>query len=143
MIWVRRGFWSKGAGFSAFLAFILAAAIEICRMMKPALVPDFNAPFIAAFAAAAMFRSMPALWRLFEQEAKASALADTYASKVVRAARLFGAIELLPRRRAGVQENATDALAAAQLRIAELERQVRALEAELDFYRLTGRKSGR
>lgn len=143
LIWVKRGFWSKGAGFSAFLAFVLAMAVEICRTMKPALVPDFNAPFIAAFAAATMFRSMPALWRLFEQEAKASALADTYESKVVRAGRLFGSIELLPRRRATAAPDPADALAAAQARIADLERQVRALEGELDFYRLTGRKSGR
>ena len=68
-IWLRRGFWSRGAGLSAFLAFTLSLALQFGRLIVPGLTPDFTAPYIAAVAAAVAFRAMPALWKLFENEA--------------------------------------------------------------------------
>jgi glycopeptide antibiotics resistance protein len=96
MIWLRRGFWSKGVGLSAFVAFFLSAAIQFGRLIKPGLIPDVTDPFIAAFAAAAMFRAMPELWKLFEQEAKSSIQRDSNAVDVVRAGSLFMGIEVQP-----------------------------------------------
>jgi hypothetical protein len=97
MIWLRRGFWSKGAGFSAFLAFSLSAALQIGRAMKPGLMPEVTDPFIAAFAAAATFRAMPELWKLFEQEAKSSIQRESNAVDVMRAGGLFMGIEVRQR----------------------------------------------
>jgi VanZ family protein len=97
MIWLRRGFWSKGAGFSAVLAFLLSAAIQFGRLLKPGLVPDVTDPFIAAFAAAVTFRAMPELWKLFEQEAKSSIQRESNAVDVVRAGGVFMGIEVQPR----------------------------------------------
>ena len=94
MIWLRRGFWSKGAGLSAFLAFFLSAALQSARLLKPGLVPDVTDPFIAAFAAAATFRAMPELWKLFEQEAKSSIQRETNAVDAVRAGGLFMGVEV-------------------------------------------------
>jgi VanZ family protein len=94
MIWFRRGFWSKGAGFSAFLAFFLSAAIQFGRLVKPGLMPDVTDPFIAAFAAAATFRAMPELWKLFEQEAKGSIERESNAVDAVRAGGLFMGVEV-------------------------------------------------
>ncbi len=94
MIWLRRGFWSKGAGLSAFLAFFLSAALQFGRLLKPGLVPDVTDPFIAAFAAAATFRAMPELWKLFEQEAKSSVLRENNAVDAVRAGGLFMGVEV-------------------------------------------------
>jgi VanZ family protein len=153
MIWLRRGFWSRGAGFSAVLAFGLSLAIEIGRSMKPGLTPEFTDPFIAAAGAAVTFRVMPALWKLFEQEAKTSILRDTYATKVARVAQVFGIVELLPRLRHPHKEAAlnssaqppdyADQLSVALRRIAELEGMNREQERELDFFRHTDGKSGR
>jgi VanZ family protein len=105
MIWLRRGFWSKGAGLSACLAFSLSLAIEIGRLMKPGLVPDFTDPFVAATGAFGTFSAMPTLWKMFEHEAKISVLHDTHAAEIERAARLFDLAELLPsqRQRPGFQ----------------------------------------
>jgi VanZ family protein len=86
MIWVRRGFWSKGRGFSAFLAFTFSLLVEIGRWFKPGFRPDFSDPLIAAAAAALAFRSMPTLWRMFEREATMSAPVDLYVAKLRRAA---------------------------------------------------------
>jgi hypothetical protein len=143
MIWLKRGFWARGAGFSAVLAFVLSLSIEIGRAMKPGLTPEFTEPFIAAAGGALTFRAMPALWRLFEQEAKTSILRDTYASRIARVAQVFGIIELMPRmqaRRAQAVDYA-DQLSAAHERITELERTVREQARELEFFRQPGRKS--
>ena len=142
MIWLRRGFWSKGAGFSALVAFALSLAIEIGRSMKPGLTPEFAEPFIAAAGAALTFRAMPALWKLFEQEAKTSILRDTYASKVARVAQVFGIVELMPRLQPLRQETAddTDRLSLALQRIAELEQTVREQERELNLFKQAERK---
>jgi glycopeptide antibiotics resistance protein len=78
MVWVRRGFWAKGAGFSAFVAFGLSLAMEVARLMKPGLRPDFSNPVIAAAAAAIAFKVMPTLWRMFEREAMLSGTLDSY-----------------------------------------------------------------
>jgi VanZ family protein len=99
MIWLRRGFWSKGAGLSAVLAFLLSAAFEFGRLMKPGLTPDVTNPFIAAFAAAVTFRAMPELWKLFEQEAKSSVQLSSNAVDVMRAGGVFGGIEVQPQTR--------------------------------------------
>jgi VanZ family protein len=96
MIWLRRGFWSKGAGFSAVLAFLLAVALQFGRLMNPGLVPDVTDPFIAAFAAAATFRAMPELWKLFEQEAKSSIQRESNAVDFMRAGGVFIGIEVQP-----------------------------------------------
>jgi len=96
MIWLRRGFWSKGAGLSAFLAFFLSAALQFTRLLKPGLIPDVTDPFIAAIAAAATFRAMPELWKLFEQEAKNSVPRESNAVDVMRAGGLFMGIEVKP-----------------------------------------------
>jgi hypothetical protein len=143
MIWLKRGFWAKGAGFSAVLAFVLSLAIETGRAMKPGLTPEFTEPFIAAAGAALTFRAMPALWRLFEQEAKTSILRDTYASKIARVAQVFGIVELIPRTQPPRAEAVDYAgqLFAAHQRIAELERTVQAQEHELELFRQPGRKS--
>ncbi len=84
MIWLRRGFWSRGAGLSAFVAVILSVAIECARLIKPGLTPDFTKPYIAAAAAAIAFRAMPGLWKLFEDEAIRSARLDSYAIALAR-----------------------------------------------------------
>ncbi len=69
MIWVRRGFWSRGALFSAIVALLLSLIIELGRWMNLGLRPDFTDPLIAAFGAALAFMAMPYLWRMFEREA--------------------------------------------------------------------------
>jgi len=97
MIWLRRGFWSRGAGLSAFVAFFLSLAIESTRLIKPGLTPDFTEPYIAAAAAAIAFRAMPGLWKLFEDEAIRSARLDSYAIALARAGL---EIQHAPRRRA-------------------------------------------
>ncbi len=142
MIWLKRGFWAKGAGFCAGLAFVLSLAIEIGRAMKPGLTPEFTEPFIAAVGAAITFRAMPALWRLFEQEAKTSILRDTYASKIARVAQVFGIIELMPKTQALRPETVeyTDQLSAAHERIAELERTMQEQERELEIFRQPNRR---
>ncbi len=89
MVWLRRGFWSKGARFSAFLAFAISLAIEIGRAAKPDIDPNFTAPFVAAVAAAAAFRVMPALWKLFEEEAKSSVLRDSYSAQLEQVPTIF------------------------------------------------------
>ena len=78
MVWLRRGFWSSGTKFSAALAFFLSLAMELARMMKPGLRPDFSDPVIAAFAAGAAFKALPFLWRMFELEAARSGTLDSY-----------------------------------------------------------------
>jgi len=78
MVWLRRGFWGRGAAFSAFLAFTLSMLMEIGRWLKPDLRPDFSDPVIAAIGAAAAFKAMPYLWRMFEHEAMMSGTLDTY-----------------------------------------------------------------
>ncbi len=78
MVWLRRGFWSSGAKFSAVLAFSLSLLMELGRMMKPALRPDFTDPIIAAVGAAAAFKAMPILWRMFEREAMRTGTLDSY-----------------------------------------------------------------
>jgi VanZ family protein len=82
MVWVRRGFWSNGAGFSAFVAFALSLAMEIARLMKPGLRPDFSDPIIAAAAAAIAFKVMPVVWRMFEREAMLSGALDSYIAEM-------------------------------------------------------------
>jgi glycopeptide antibiotics resistance protein len=84
MVWLRRGFWSSGAKFSAILAFILSLLMEIGRMMKPGLRPDFSDPIIAALGAAAAFKSMPYLWKMFEREAARSGSLDSYIAQMQR-----------------------------------------------------------
>jgi hypothetical protein len=64
--------------------------------MKPGLIPDVTDPIIAAFAAAATFRAMPELWKLFEQEAKSSIQRESNAVDVMRAGGLFMGIEVQP-----------------------------------------------
>lgn len=96
MIWLRRGFWSRAAGLSAVLAFILSLVIELGRLIKPGLTPDFTDPFIAAAAAAVAFRAMPGLWKLFENEAINAVRLDSYAVDLAQASRLF-AVEVQPR----------------------------------------------
>ena len=78
MVWLRRGFWSSGAKFSAFVAFSLSLLMELGRFMKPGLRPDFSDPIIAAAAAALAFKAMPILWRMFEREAARSGSLDSY-----------------------------------------------------------------
>jgi VanZ family protein len=137
MIWLKRGFWARGAGFSAVFAFVLSLSIEIGRSMKPGLTPEFAEPFVAAAGAALTFRAMPALWRLFEQEAKTSILRDTYASKIARVAQVFGIIELMPRMQAPRAETVDYAgqLSAAHEHIALLERTVQEQARELEIFR--------
>lgn len=78
MIWLRRGFWARGALFSATLAFGLSMLMEIGRLLKPGLRPDFSDPLIAALGAAVAFKAMPILWRMFEREAARSGSLDAY-----------------------------------------------------------------
>jgi VanZ family protein len=78
MIWLRRGFWSSGATFSGSLAFILSMLMELGRLMKPGLRPDFSDPIVAALGAAIAFKSMPTLWKMFEREAARSGSLDSY-----------------------------------------------------------------
>jgi hypothetical protein len=52
--------------------------MELARMVKPGLRPDFSDPIIAAIAAAAAFKAMPFLWRMFEREAARSGSLDNY-----------------------------------------------------------------
>jgi VanZ family protein len=78
MVWLRRGFWSSGGKFSAFLAFSLSLLMELGRMVKPGLRPDFSDPIIAAVAAAVAFKAMPFLWKMFEREAARSGSLDSY-----------------------------------------------------------------
>jgi hypothetical protein len=92
MIWVRRGFWSKGAAFSATVAFFLSLLVEIGRWLKPGLRPDFSDPVIAAAAAAIMFRAMPTLWRMFEREVTRSAPVDRYVAPRRTSAERAGAV---------------------------------------------------
>jgi VanZ family protein len=92
MVWLRRGFWGRGAVFSAFLAFALSMLMEVGRWLKPDLRPDFSDPVIAAIGAALAFKSMPYLWRMFEREAMLSGTLDSYIAQhfgtVARAARI-------------------------------------------------------
>jgi hypothetical protein len=97
MVWLRRGFWSRGARLSAFLAFCLSMLVEACRLMKPGLTPDFTDPFIAAIGAGVTFFAMPVLWKMIEQEAKMSAFRDNHLAEVERVALLFNVTELHPR----------------------------------------------
>jgi len=90
MVWLRRGFWSSGTKFSASLAFFLSLAMELARMMKPGLRPDFSDPVIAAFAAGAAFKAMPFLWRMFEREAARSGTLDSYIAGLQREAEPAG-----------------------------------------------------
>ncbi len=83
MVWLRRGFWSSGTTFSAFLAFSLSLLMEFARMMKPGLRPDFSDPVIAALAAGIAFKAMPFLWRMFEREAARSGTLDSYIAEHV------------------------------------------------------------
>ena len=78
MVWLRRGFWSSGAKFSAILAFSLSLAMELGRMLGPGLRPDFSDPIVAAIGAAVAFKAMPFLWRMFEREAARSGTLDSY-----------------------------------------------------------------
>jgi VanZ family protein len=78
MVWLRRGFWSSGTTFSASLAFALSLTMELARMMKPGLRPDFSDPVIAAIAAGIAFKALPFLWRMFEREAARSGTLDSY-----------------------------------------------------------------
>ncbi|HEX4504792.1 MAG TPA: hypothetical protein VH722_03600, partial [Alphaproteobacteria bacterium] len=98
MIWLRRGFWSRGAGLSAILAFSLSLAMQFGRLITPGLTPDFTDPYIAAVAAAVAFRAMPTLWKLFENEAINAARLDSNVVELARASRLF-AVEVQPRLR--------------------------------------------
>jgi hypothetical protein len=84
MVWLRRGFWSSGGKFSAVLAFSLSLAMELGRMLGPGLRPDFSDPIIAAAAAAAAFKAMPFLWRMFEREAARSGTLDSYIAGLPR-----------------------------------------------------------
>jgi VanZ family protein len=84
MVWLRRGFWSSGTKFSAFLAFTLSLLMELARMMKPGLRPDFSDPIIAAVAAGIAFKVMPFLWRMFEREAARSGTLDFYIANMQR-----------------------------------------------------------
>jgi VanZ family protein len=84
MIWLRRGFWSSGTKFSGFLAFTLSMLMEIARMMKPGLRPDFSDPIVAALGAAAAFKAMPYLWKMFEREAARSGTLDSYIAEMQR-----------------------------------------------------------
>lgn len=86
MVWLRRGFWSSGAIFSAFLAFSLSMLMEVGRLMKPGLRPDFSDPIVAALGAAIACKSMPTLWRMFEREAARSGSLDTYIAGLQRVA---------------------------------------------------------
>ena len=64
MVWLRRGP-VPGAGIIASgLAFYLSLVIEVGRWFKSGLVPDPNAPLIAAAAAYMAWRLMSALWRI-------------------------------------------------------------------------------
>lgn len=83
MVWLRRGFWSSGTAFSASLAFTLSLTMELLRMMKPELRPDFSDPIIAAIAAGAAFKALPFLWRMFEREAARSGTLDNYIAEHV------------------------------------------------------------
>src|SRR6202012_5999296 len=84
MIWLRRGFWSSGAKFAAFLAFTLSMLMELGRLMKPGLRPDFSDPIVAALGAAIAFKSMPTLWKMFEREAARSGSLDHYIADLQR-----------------------------------------------------------
>ena len=84
MVWLRRGFWSSGAKFSAILDFSLSLAMKLGRMLKPGLRPDFSDPIIAAVAAAVAFKAMPILWRMFEREAARSGTLDSYIANMQR-----------------------------------------------------------
>jgi VanZ family protein len=97
MIWLRRGFWSRGARLSAVLAFGLSMLVEIGRLMKPGVTPDFTDPFIAAIGAGTTFFAMPVLWKMFEHEAKISAFRDTHLAEVARVALLFNVTDLRAR----------------------------------------------
>ena len=96
MVWLRRGFWSSGGKFSAFLAFGLSMLMELGRMLKPGLRPDFSDPIIAAVAAAVAFKAMPILWRMFEREAARSGSLDSYIAERQYAAAQPEADEPLP-----------------------------------------------
>jgi VanZ family protein len=84
MVWLRRGFWSSGAAFSASTAFTLSMLMELGRLMKPGLRPDFSDPIIAAMGAAIAFKSMPTLWKMFEREAARSGSLDHYIADLQR-----------------------------------------------------------
>jgi hypothetical protein len=86
MVWLRRGFWSKGATFSAGLAFGLSLLMELGRLMTAGLRPDFTDPIIGAIGAAVTFKAMPILWRMFEREAARSGTLDTYIAEMQLAA---------------------------------------------------------
>ncbi len=86
MVWLRRGFWSRGATFSAGLAFFLSLLMEFGRLMKPGLRPDFTDPIIGAIGAAVAFKAMPILWKMFEREAARSGSLDSYIAEMQLAA---------------------------------------------------------
>ena len=86
MVWLRRGFWSSGATFSAGLAFTLSILMEFGRLMKPGLRPDFTDPIIGAIGAAVAFKAMPILWKMFEREAARSGSLDSYIAEMQLAA---------------------------------------------------------
>jgi VanZ family protein len=83
MVWLRRGFWARGATFSAALAFGLSMLMEIGRWLKPGLRPDFSDPIVAAIAAGVMFKAMPYLWKMFEREAAMGGSLDTYIAEML------------------------------------------------------------
>jgi hypothetical protein len=101
MIWLRRGFWSKGAGFSGFLAFTFSLLCEVARLLKPGLAPDFTDPFIAAVGAAMTFTAMPRLWKMFEDEAKQAVQRESHVAAVERVTRLHNVVTLRPLRPTG------------------------------------------
>lgn len=78
MVWLWRGFWASGARLSAILALTLSLVMELGRMLKSGLRPDFSDPIIAAIAAAITFKAMPFLWRMFEREAARSSTLDSH-----------------------------------------------------------------
>jgi hypothetical protein len=82
MVWLRRGFWTRGVTFSATLAFGLSMFMEVGRWLKPGLRPDFSDPVVAAIAAGVVFKAMPHLWKMFEREAAMSGSLDTYIAEL-------------------------------------------------------------
>jgi VanZ family protein len=157
MTWLWRGFWSKGAGFAAFTAFVLSLSIEAGRAMKPGLTPSFSDPFLAAAAAAAAFRSMRGLWEMFEQEAKNSVHYDAFTARNGRAAQIFTNFELIAQPAARRERSSlalaasstthpaqaragVDQLSAALRRIAALERNVAELAFQVESLRIAARR---
>jgi hypothetical protein len=86
---------------------------------------------------------MPALWRLFETEAKTSILHEAYETKIARIAQVFGGIELMPSAQPVRQDRANYAAALTEAlnRIEELEQTVWEQNEELKFYRPAQKQS--